>query len=251
MSTKTVRFLLSEIELYYDGDTFVDQGKTGRAPYSAAHRKDKNKFDNIVEARIEYPRSGAASVTTTKMLDLPSRSRVFLNTTDFWESGLFKEDIDSETRLKLIVSDRDSVSGFARWFRRVTSAMFKLSIGNKVKAITNVFQGAVATDLQSRIETGLKGDQKDAGITVLCQSKDIFIELHPNGFDAYIMKGNSRVSIKNGNELTIDLLAASTIRRPVGKKTSAPGSKIKKQKHIVEFKKNQKVGEAKIALVGA
>ncbi|MEM7431651.1 MAG: hypothetical protein AAF351_06890 [Pseudomonadota bacterium] len=250
MPTKTVRFLLSEIELYYDGDKFVDEGKPGRKPYSAKYVKDPKKFDNLLEARLEYPRSGAPVVTTTKLMDLPSRRRIQLNTADFWEAGLFKEDVDSETRFRMTVSDRDSVSGFARWFRKILSGMFKLAVGSKVKAISNVFQGAVATDLQSRIEGGLTGDQKDSGITVLCTCKDVHIELTANGFDAYIMKGKRRIDVKEGSGFTVDLLAASTVKKTVRKERRS-GSNIPKKVQEVVFRKNQKMGEAKVTVVGA
>ena len=250
MPTKNIRFLLKEIEIYYDGDDFVPEGKTGRMPYSNRYKADKKKFDNIVEARLEYPRSGVALVTTTKMMDLPSRRLVKLDTADFWESGLFKEDIDSETRLKLTVSDRDSVGLFGRWFRKMLGSIFKSTTSGKVSAISNLFQGAVASDLQSRFIDGLKGPQQDTAINALCASKDINLEFKPTGVEAYYQRGKSKVNVLSGNEIAIDLYATAPVTIVVGRRR-VPGRRTKQAIREVKFRKNQRLGVARVLLVGA
>ncbi len=41
MAQKTVRLMLKHIELYYDGDEFVEEGQTGRLPYNRKYQADK------------------------------------------------------------------------------------------------------------------------------------------------------------------------------------------------------------------
>lgn len=246
MTTKNIRFLLKEIELYYDGDKFVAEGKKGRKPHDKTSKK-KDAIDNLVEASLEYPRSGIPIVTTTKMMDLPSRTRVSLNSENFWESGLFKEDVDTETRFTLAISDKDSISKVGLWFRRILSIMFG-SVTSGVSSISSVFYGAVASDLQSKLKKGLAGDQKKDSIVSLAESKKIHIELKPERVVAYFLKGKTKHSVISGNEITIDLVASRTIGEY--KKIKNPGSKhIRKGEAIFEFKKGQKIGEAVIKII--
>ena len=242
MSQKNIRMIIEQIKLDYDGDEFVDEGTAGRAPYS-----DKKKFDNILEASLEYPRSGAALVTTAKMMDLPSRTLVTPNVNDFWESGLFKEDVDTEARFKVRISDKDSVSKVGNWFRKIFSAIFNTAIGGKVKGITNLFQGAVASDLQSSLVASLKGDQKNERVAALCTSKDINIELDGDELSAFYMVDGERVDVLDGNRLILELFAAKNMTRVVSR-VEVAGSKIKRKETETVFSRNEKIGEMKILL---
>lgn len=200
--------------------------------------------------QLEYPRSGTPAITTMKMMDLPSRRRVELDTSDFWESGLFKELIDTETRLTVTISDRDAVSRFGKWIRRILSLMFKASISPKVSGTTNIFQGAVASDLQTKLIAGVAGSDADAMVTELCASRPIHLEIHSNGVSAYIKKGGSRVSVLTGNELSVDLFASATFNQVVGHETN-PGTNIRRAVKETRFRKGDKLGIAKIVIVGA
>lgn len=240
MSIKNLRFLLKEVEIYYDGDEF--------APSKKAKKGKERIKDNLVEASLEYPRSGTPSITTVKMLDLPSREKITLNTKDFWTAGLFKEDIDTETRFTLSVSDKDEISKFSLWFRRVFSLMFSTAAGAATSGITNLFQGAVASDLQTKLKDGFKGSQEDSSIKLLCKSETINIELTTDGVKAYYLKGKKKVSVLNEDgDIAIELVAAKDfVKRGKAKRTR--GSVARTRKDILMFEKGQKLGEATIKL---
>lgn len=240
MSIKNLRFLLKEVEIYYDGDEFASTKKPKKA-------KERLK-DNLVEASLEYPRSGTPSITTVKMLDLPSRKKVTLNTKDFWVAGLFKEDIDTETRFTLSVSDKDNISKFSLWFRRVFSLMFSTAASAATSGTTNLFQGAIASDLQTKLKEGFKGSQEDSSIKLLCKSETINIELMRDGVKAYYLKGKKKISVLNdAGDMVIELTAAKDfVKRGKAKRTR--GSVTKTRKDILMFEKGQKLGEATVKL---
>jgi len=240
MSIQNIRFLLKEIQVYYDGDFFAGT-KDKKQP-------KKNLKDNLLEASLEYPRSGVPIVTTAKMLDLQSKVVHKANLKDFWDSGLFKEDIDGETRFKLSVSDKDEISQFSRWFRRIFSIMFSTATGSGVKAISNLFQGAVASDLQSKFKDGIKGEQKDSSIKLLCSSDPIHIELSDKGIAAFTLTGKKKASVLNEKgEMVIELKAVKDFVKKMRPKKKR-GSVVRTREEVLMFEKGDKLGEATIVL---
>jgi hypothetical protein len=243
MTTKNIRFLLKEIEVYYDGDEYANARNKKTA-------KERTK-DNLVEASLEYPRSGAPVVTSIKTMDLQSKVKKSVVTSDFWASGFFKEDVDSETRFRLSVSDKDEVSGFNRWFRRIFSLMFSTATGGGVKGISNLFQGAVASDLQSKLVDGIKGSQPDSTIKLLCSSEAIHIEVKESGITAYTLKGATKTQLLNEkNEFVVELKAAKDFVKKKRAKRVGPKAE-KTREEILMFEKGQKLGEATILIVSS
>lgn len=246
------RMNISEIELYYDGDQFVTKDTAGRAV-------DEDAADNILEFALKYPRSGVAVVSTTKIMDLPSRTKVTPDAESFWSSGIFKEDIDGETIFSMSVSDKDMQGKFTNFLRRICCSMFGTLVSGKLGAITNVFQGAVLGDLQGRMADGIRGSQEDNTITPLCASRDIYLDFNAKGLAAayYIDDKHNKVSVllTAGSKaaFAIDLLASCDLadkragqnrggydartRRWV--RESAAGSSV-------VFKKNDTLGRAVI-----
>ncbi|MDX1490380.1 MAG: hypothetical protein R3332_03780 [Pseudohongiellaceae bacterium] len=248
MTVKNLRFLLKEIELYYDGDEFVPKGKKGRAPYA----KDRiEQLDNLIEASLIYPRSGTPEVSTLKKADLPSRTVVAFDTNNFWESGLFKEDIDTETKFLLTIADKDSVSKSGKWLRKILSAVIDTALGAKVKAISNLFQGAVASDLKSKIVSNVKGQQADPSIKSLCCSKEVYIDLLPSGLEAYTLAGKKRKSVLRDGEMVLPLYATANIDRNTAKSKATGKGKPRQALSQRIFKKGEQLGTAKLVLVWA
>lgn len=244
MTVKKLRMSIKSIQLYYDGDNFVDEGEQGRAPFN-----ESKHLDNIVEATLEYPRSGAALVSTTKQMDLPSRTTVTPNLSDFWESGLFKETVDSETRFKLAVSDRDKRSRFGIWLRNILGVVLNTSVDPKVKAITNVFAGAVAGDLQTRLVNGVKGSQENHSVTALCASKGIHIELENNIVKAFSVDeaGTHQNALIADDTIMVELFSSQDFEKVVSHQTRV-GSRIRRPVTEIEFEKGEKLGEALIKI---
>jgi hypothetical protein len=243
MPTKNIRFLLKEIEVYYDGDNFASSSKKKQT-------KDNAK-DNLVEASLEYPRSGAPVVTSIKAMDLQSKVKATVKTSDFWASGFFKEDVDTETRFRLSVSDKDEVSGLSRWFRRVFSLMFSTATGAGVKGISNLFQGAVASDLQTKLVAGIKGSQSDSTVKLLCASEAIHVEVKEDGIAVFTQKGTKKTQLLNEKgEFVVELKAAKDFVKTKPAKRVGP-KKVNKREQIVMFEKGKKMGEATFLIVSS
>ena len=186
-------------------------------------------------------------------MDLPSRTNVTLDIDDFWTSGLFKEDVDSETKFVLLVSDRDSNKGLFSWLGKIAASMFSTVIGGRVKQITNLFQGAVASELQGRLDAGLKDAKSDdPKVQSLGKSIEIIIELTPNGFDAYYKSGRRRVSVTTQNRIEIDLYASKSFgvrRSPTAAERRR--SATARGRMDIKFRKGSKIGKAVVLVSGA
>jgi hypothetical protein len=245
MALSNLRFMLQEIELFYDGDEVL---KPGQAPRVPDPQDDKSK-DNIVEACLTYPRSGVPVVTSCKTLALPSGYRVKLDADNFWEAGLFKEDVDGETQFELSVSDKDPRSKLGNYFRSIFSTVFNTALGGRIGSITNLFQGAVASDMQDRLVSCIKGEQKDNALQLLCKSPCVHLHVNKGVATAYYVddKGQ-RVNVLNGNVMTLDLLAVTDLTRKTGS-AATPGSNIRQTTTETLYKKGQPLGEAKIRLI--
>ncbi|HEU4617661.1 MAG TPA: hypothetical protein VFV10_06440 [Gammaproteobacteria bacterium] len=177
-----LRIALESVRVQYNGDERVEAGAPPRGP-SRGGRSEEDE-DNVLVASLEYPRSGAPQVTSTKSLDLPSGYDYRFDPADFWESGLFKEEVYGETKLTLVVSDRDKRSKIFRWFRKIFGGALSSYLSPMVNGISNVFLGSVASDLQGRMKEAVDpGDDKFRS-TPIATTGPIFIQLTDEGIDA-------------------------------------------------------------------
>lgn len=245
MALANLRFMLQEIVLFYDGDEVLAPGQQPRVPDP---RDDKGK-DNIVEACLTYPRSGVPVVTSCKTLELPSGYRMKFDTDNFWEAGLFKEDVDGEAQFELAVSDRDPRSKFGNYLRGIFSTVFNSALGGRIGSITNLFQGAVASDMQDRLVNCIKGEQKDSAVQLLCKSRCVYLHLLNKGSTTayYVDEQGQRVNVLDGDTMTLQLLAVADITRKVGT-TTTPGTNVRKTTTETLYSKGEPLGEAKIRL---
>lgn len=105
------------------------------------HDKGKN---NAIVASLEYPRSGAPSVLSTRLLDLVSNTSYVFAPKTFWTAGLFKEEIQGSSRLKIVVTDRDKTPTIEKFFTRFVAALMGAALGTITGGIGNALLGAVA-----------------------------------------------------------------------------------------------------------
>jgi hypothetical protein len=129
-----LRLSLKSVTVESNGDVPEDKN-----PEAAS--KDKN---NVLVASLRYPRSGAPSVASTMKMNLESGVTLAFDTSNFWESGLFKEEVDGETVLKLQVLDRDVPGKLTKLFATLFGTIFKAGLGVLTGGISNAIVGAVA-----------------------------------------------------------------------------------------------------------
>lgn len=161
-----------------------------------------------------YPRSGAPNVISTKMVDLQNNKVKSFDLEDFWDSGLFKKEVDGETILRIQVTDRDEISKFDKVFTTIFSALMGAGLGAVTGGISNVFLGAIA-NLGIETYTGTISVGKGEKINVIGETGEINL--------------NTKELEEN---LTLKLTAPKTIKKKV---LVFEGSKIiRKEKTLMK-----------------
>src|SRR6476661_8109745 len=120
MAKKLIRVLIEDLVVFSNSDV------PGEAPASNDELKN-----NAVIGSLLYPRSGAPEALSVIQLDLKNNeSPETLKPSDFFsDSGLFKEEVQDETILKIKVTNRDSRSRFAQIFGRVLGGLLGVATG--------------------------------------------------------------------------------------------------------------------------
>ncbi|MEL7058575.1 MAG: hypothetical protein AAGN46_00975 [Acidobacteriota bacterium] len=169
--------------------------------------------DNSVTAVLDYPRSGESRLMSHRQLNIPGDNEPFELPDEFLESALFKEEIQGETMLQILVTDKDRNSGFLKFLRDVLSAVFSSVVGDAIKGISEIFVSKAADNVGGRITKELKGDDKDSRVIGLARSRKIEIQVDADGgIDVRPGTGGTYVDGK----LALPLLADRDfrIRRP-------------------------------------
>lgn len=143
MAKKLVRVLIEDLIVFSNGDV------PGESPAS-----DQELKNNAVVGSLLYPRSGAPEALSVIQLDLKNnQSPETLNPSDFFsDSGLFKEEVQDETILKIKVTNRDSRSRFAQIFGRVLGGLLGIATGG-FGSILGLVSGLGIDALTDSIET--------------------------------------------------------------------------------------------------
>ncbi|NIM13729.1 MAG: hypothetical protein GTO45_16770 [Candidatus Aminicenantes bacterium] len=146
---------------------------------------------------------------------------------DFWESGLFKEEVEGETILKIEVTDRDKISTFSKIFAKLAKALMGAGFGAISGTISNAFLGAIVNLSLSEYKESLTID-KDESIDV-------------------IGKAEKKIDVNNipDNPLELELVAPKTIEREFYAYEKDRPTKIIKDKQTL-LKKGQNNGKIKL-----
>ena len=120
MSKKLLRVLIEDLVVFSNGDV------PGEAP-----AQDGDLENNAVFASLRYPRSGVPEAVSVVQIDLKNnQSPETLNVNDFFsDSGLFKEEVQDETILKIKVTNRDSRSRLAEIVGKALGGVLGLATG--------------------------------------------------------------------------------------------------------------------------
>ena len=117
---------------------------------------------NAVIASLTYPRSGAPSVVSALQFTVPEKTAFTPDQTDFFASGLFKEEVQEETLLQIKVTDTDQASKVGIFVLTLLTSLAGAALGTATGGISKVL-GAVVTAGVDRVQNGIPklaaGDQ--------------------------------------------------------------------------------------------
>jgi hypothetical protein len=126
----------------------------GDVPGQGAPKGDDQK--NAVLATLTYPRSGAPTVSSGQQYNIPSKTPYQPDQTDFFVSGLFKEDVQDETILQIKITDTDKASKSEKIFFTILGTLVNAALTAATGNLTG-FLGAIAGAGVSQIQTGMGG----------------------------------------------------------------------------------------------
>ena len=212
---KLLRVNIEEITVTTNGDSLLD------SPSTKKEKKSPKTDNNAIVATLVYPRPGAPTVVSTKTLNLRPRVEHRFVLKDFWNSGLFKEEVLDETILKIQITDRDGKSKLAQFFLKVFSTALGTGLGPAVSGISNVFLGAIATTGLAAQTKAMAGDGK-AKIIVIGEA-------------------SHKIDLRNPvkNQLTLQLKVPKAF-----KTVAITGGK----RRVTTFKTGQQIGTIKLRL---
>lgn len=119
---------------------------------------------NALTATLLYPRSGAPTVASLMQFDLTPNVAATPNLDDFFDSGLFKEEVLDETILELEIVERDTSTVFEKALLQVFATLFGAAIGVATGGLSKIL-GAITGLASSTITDSLKksgDDQKQS-----------------------------------------------------------------------------------------
>ncbi|HLI85776.1 MAG TPA: hypothetical protein VKV17_17815 [Bryobacteraceae bacterium] len=124
----------------------------GEQPKPAADGQPKR---NALAATLLYPRSGAPSVATVMPLDLRPQTALRRDLGDFFDSGLFKEEVQGETILEIEITESDVHSALEKALIQVFTTLLSTGLGvatgqlpQILGAVTNLGCGAITDSIK-------------------------------------------------------------------------------------------------------
>jgi hypothetical protein len=116
---------------------------------------------NALAATLLYPRSGAPSVATVMSLDLQPGVALNRDIGDFFDSGLFKEEVQGETILEIGIIERDMSSAFEKALLQIFTTVLSTGVGIATGGLTKIL-GAITSLGTGAITDSIKktGDEQ-------------------------------------------------------------------------------------------
>lgn len=188
MAMKVLRVQVASIELKSNGDPPSDPDAEKKAGIKTGPK------NNSIVAKLTYPRSGAPLVTSKIDVDLESGKKKEFDLEDFWDSGLFKEELDGETILSIEIIDRDEISKGQRFAAKLFGAIF----GGALKIITGGISDKIVGSVVALPVDAIKGSYNITGKETI----DVI--------------GRAEVKLKEGEipeQLPLTLTAVKTIKK--------------------------------------
>lgn len=163
MAKRLLLLTIESINVFQNGDV-PGQG----APAGEEKR-------NAVMASLKYPRSGAPSVTSGQQFNLVDNVPLKPDQSDFFQCGLFKEEVQDETILQLKLTDTDKASKWEAFFLKLVSGLVGAVLGFATGGLSK-FLGAVAGVGVDQVKTGISGLGGDQ-VFIIGQTDEIRLEM--------------------------------------------------------------------------
>ena len=173
MERVLLRLNLERIRVEANGD---DRPGMSRQP--SIRSEDPDARDTIITASLEYPSPGNADpVNATKAVDLLSGEPFSFNLNNFWQSGLFKEEILDETALTIAVADRDKRSSVIRFFRRLISGGIGSVLTPTLAGSGSLFTQGVASAFTKTLASAVAGGSDRIRLEPIARTERIYLRI--------------------------------------------------------------------------
>jgi len=154
MATKKLVIRILDLKVNSNGDF------PGTKP---SHDDDLGLKNNSLMASLTYPRSGASQVLSVKQYDLANGTPAVLIDPDhpdpFFDSLLFREDVDDQTVLNVKVTNLDESGKAGKFFLALFGAVFGAGVGAVTGGLSSVIGAIVGFGVdQIRSNVGSAGD---------------------------------------------------------------------------------------------
>lgn len=140
--------------------------------------------DNTVQATLHYPRSGESAVTAFRTMALgdgEAAGKDFGDDPDFFDSVLFKEEVQGETDLVVEIQDKDPKNPVLRFLRGLAVTLFGNVAGGLLKGVTHVVASSAGNEVSDQVKSAMKPDKATEKVHVIAESERVKIRLNADG----------------------------------------------------------------------
>jgi len=207
MSKRLLRVTIESIELAANGDVPGQKIPSG----------DKR---NAVIASLDYPRSGAPSVTSAQQYNLPEKIAFSPDQNDFFACGLFKEEVQDETILQIKITDTDRSGKIEQFVLALVSELAGAVLEAATEGLTT-FLGAVAAVGIDQVRSGFGKAQTGDQVFVIGATDKIRLNVDSLPADpAYPLRLNLSLAVPE--EVRKAYFEMDSAGRPVEKEIVLP-----------------------------
>lgn len=141
--------------------------------------------DNTVQATLEYPRSGESKVVAFRTLALgdgETEGKEFEEGNPaFFDSILFKEEVQGETRLQIEIQDKDPKNPVLRFLRGLAVTLFGNLAKGLLEGISHVVPASAGAQVSESVKSAIKPEKGDEKVHVIAQSERVNIQVVDGG----------------------------------------------------------------------
>jgi hypothetical protein len=158
--------------------------------------------DNTVQATLHYPRSGESAVTAFRTMALgdgEAAGKDFGDDPDFFDSVLFKEEVQGETDLVVEIQDKDPKNPVLRFLRGLAVTLFGNIAKGLLEGVTHVVPSSAGSEVSDHVKSAMKPEKATEKVHVIAESERVEIRLDPAGnLQVTNAKPGSAIEYQNG-----------------------------------------------------
>lgn len=167
--------------------------------------------DNVVQVTLSYPRSGESTITAFRQVALgDGEAHGVTLDPDFFKSVLFKEEIQGETELSVVIQDKDVTNPVLRFLRGLAATVFGKIAGGLLEGITHVVASSAAGEVSEQVKSAIKHGDNER-VHAIAESRKVRLQVG-NGGNLQVSNLGEGDTFQHG-VLTLNLTAP----RKVGK----------------------------------